>query len=520
MGRTSGGCSRHEVANPQERHDQLRAHRRQFVIGPEPVLVDEDWTSVTIGNGFHLSHHRALPVAALGDREGRAWYLLGIAVQTDPARAAPHEEIPTARSKEVDALPFTWSGRWVLLGDGTLRTDSSGLLGCFYTRNPSDGTLIVSSSAALLRNQIGEGDPSPPLRYLKGMSWYPPPASRFAGIRQLLPSQILAYSDEHHPVRYRALISQRLETGHDETLAHLETSLRTALRNLAGTGRPLVLGLTGGYDTRVLLAAMWRERLDFAMFTWDIPGTSRADRVLPPLLARDVGRPHRFIKRQHFNEEHLRTLDEHTALHTVDRDRELIPWGQYAELAGTTVIAGNLFALGALYFHMRLPAHPNAAAESIEHAFSFAEHHTDSPAHRDGIREWAEWIKTHPEPTMDWRDRFFWEQWGSGWGAGCEQAADLVDFECVSPVNCESIMAAILRIDPVKRYGKRWQVDLTYRMAPFLTDHPYHLGGPLVARFRSGASGWVHHPNKRRFATGRMRSLAAQMRAPAAGSPN
>jgi hypothetical protein len=74
------------------------------------------------------------------------------------------------------------------------------------------------------------------------------------------------------------------------------------------------------------------------------------------------------------------------------------------------VIAGNLFTVGALYFHGRLPAHPDAVAESIEHAFGFAEHHADSPAHREGIREWAEWIEAHPEPTMDWRDRFFWEQ--------------------------------------------------------------------------------------------------------------
>jgi hypothetical protein len=36
-------------------NDRMRAHRRQFVIGPAPVLVDEDWTSVAIGEGLHLS---------------------------------------------------------------------------------------------------------------------------------------------------------------------------------------------------------------------------------------------------------------------------------------------------------------------------------------------------------------------------------------------------------------------------------------------------------------------------------
>jgi hypothetical protein len=258
---------------------------------------------------------------------------------------------------------------------------------------------------------------------------------------------------------------------------------------------------------------MWREKLDFTTFTWDVPGMSRADQTLPPLLARDARVPHRVLKRRRFNEQHQRTFDEHTALHTVDLDRELIPWGQYAELpVDAIILLGNVFTLGALYFYKRLPPHPDLVTESIEHAFGFAEHHADSPAHRDGIREWVEWIEAHPEPSMDWRDRFFWEQWKGGWCAACEQGSDLVEMDLFSPANCESIMAAMLRIDPAKRYGKRWQVDLTYRMAPLLTDHAYHLGGPMMTRFRWGASGWLHHPSKRRFATGRMRSLAARTR--------
>jgi hypothetical protein len=492
--------------------DQMRVHRRQFVIGPAPVLVDEDWTSAAITEGVHLSYHQALPVAETRDRDGRVWYLLGIAMQTDPARAAPSEEIATVRSGEVDALPFTWSGRWALVGGGALRTDAA-LFGCFYARDSRDGKLLMSSSAALLHDLLGEGDPSPPLRYRVGMEWYPPPASRFAGINCLLPSQALAYGDEGQPLRHRPLVEHRVKATYDETLAHIETSLRTAVRNLAGTGRPLWLSLTGGYDTRALLAAMWREKLDFTTFTWDIPTMSRADRTLPPLLASDAGVPHQVISRRNFNDDDLRAFDQHSGLHTADLDRELIPWGQYAQLPeDAIVLLGNVFSLGALYFYTKLPAHPDSVAESVEHAYGFAKHHADSPAHQRGIREWADWIDAHPEPAMDWRDRFFWEQWKGGWCAACEQGADLVEADLFSPANCGSVMADMLRIDPAKRYGKRWQVELTYRMAPFLTDHPYHLGGPLVARLRRGASGWVHHPSKRRFATGRMRSFAARTR--------
>jgi hypothetical protein len=492
----------------------VKPHRRQFIIGPAPVAVDDRWTSTAIGGGLYLSHQQALPVAVVRDRDGGAWYLLGIAVQADPARGTPVEAIATARSTEMGALTATWAGRWVLIGDGTVRTDAGGLMGCFYGRDPCEGKLLVSSSAALVRQQIGSGEPSLPLRYEVGMDWYPPPASRFAGVRRLLPSQTLALSDGHGPVRHRPLVNDHVSTPYEETLAYLETSLRTALRNLTADKPSVWLALTGGYDSRVLLAAMWREGLDFTTFTWEVPGMSSADRVIPPMLARDAGIPHRFVDRHRFDDERLRMLDEHTALHTVDLDRELYPSGQYDDFpAGAMVISTALFEVGALYYHDKLAARPDEAARSIEQAFGFAEHHAESAAHRDGLREWAEWIHAHPEPAIDWRDRFYWEQRGAGWAAAFLQGSDLVEVETVTPANCESVLAAMLRIDPARRRGKRWEVDLAYRMAPFVTDHPYGLGGPLVTRFRRGASGLVHHPSKRRFATGRIRSLTHRIRA-------
>ena len=240
-------------------NDQMRAHRRQFVLGHEPVLVDEDWASVGICKGLHLSYHQALPITETRDRDGGSWWLLGIALQADPLKGTPRDEIATAHGHEIEALTSTWSGRWILVGGGVLRTDAGGLFGCFYGRSQDDGQLLVSSSAALIRDQIDAGEISPALRYEMGMDWYPPPASRLRASHRLLPSQILALSDDDRPVLHRSLVGDRFETAYDETLAGLETSIRTVLGNLAEMGRPLWLALTGGHDSRVLLAALWRE---------------------------------------------------------------------------------------------------------------------------------------------------------------------------------------------------------------------------------------------------------------------
>jgi len=303
-------------------------------------------------------------------------------------------------------------------------------------------------------------------------------------------------------------MSPRAESAYDETLGQLETGIRTVLRNLAGSGRRMWLGLTGGYDSRVLLAALWREELDFATFTFEVPGMSEADRVLPPLLAKEAGVPHHIIRREHFDVDRVRTFEAHIAGHTVDLGRELYAFRQYDQLPADGVeILTTLFEVGSHYYGAKLPPRPDEVVRSIERAFGFAEHHAESSAHREGIREWARWIESHPEPAMDWRDRFYWEQRGAGWAGAFFQGNDLI-VESVSPVNCQSIMSAMLSIDPAKRRGKRWEVDLVYRMAPFLADHPYSVGGSLSARFRRGAAALLHHPSRLRFVAGRMRSFA------------
>ena len=492
----------------------MRVHRRQFFLGPAPLLVDESWTSVALEDGFHFSYQQALRVAEIRDREGVVWRLLGTALQSDPERAAPLEEIGAAPTDEVEDLTATWSGRWALLGRGVLRPDAC-LFSCYYARDPESGRLLASSSPALLQQYVGAAPASPPLAYQVGMEWYPPPASRFDGIGRLLPSQNLAYADREQFIRPRRLVRQPFAGTYDEALAYLEKSLRKVLREVADVRTDVVLSLTGGYDTRTLLAATWREGLGWPTFTWDIPSMSRADRYLPPLLARDAGLTHRMIGRRRFDDEPLRMFDEHTALHTADLDRELVPWGQYDELpANGTIVMGNVFTVGALYFWRKLPADPDSIVGSIEHAYDFERHHPRSAAHHKGVRDWAEWIEAHPEPGMDWRDRFFWEQWEGGWCAATEQGTDFVDVEFVSPVNCEAVMAAILSIAPSKREAKRWQVDLTYRMAPFLTDHPYTLGGSLVNRFRREVAAFRDHPSRRGFVPGRARSLFARAVSP------
>jgi hypothetical protein len=138
------------------------------------------------------------------------------------------------------------------------------------------------------------------------------------------------------------------------------------------------------------------------------------------------------------------------------------------------------------------------------------EHHESSPAHHRGIQEWAAWVEAHPEPSTDWRDRFYWEQRAAGWLAAVAQGLDVVDAESIPPANCKSIITTMLQIERAKRRGKRGEVD---RVAPFLTDYPSALGEPQAVRLRRGASAIFHHPSKPSFVRGRVRSMISRARA-------
>ena len=184
----------------------MQIHRRQFIIGPKPIFVNERWTSLELAPSLYLSHCGTLPIFNARDLDNESWFILGLAVQTDPGRSDPVTEISSAHTIQIKELYPSWAGRWVLVGNNQLHMDASGMLGCFY-RIAYENTkraqgVWVSSSAALLADEINNGcQKIGNTQLLRGrMNWYPPPVSGFKSIYRLLPSQVLLLSSHHHSI--------------------------------------------------------------------------------------------------------------------------------------------------------------------------------------------------------------------------------------------------------------------------------------------------------------------------------
>lgn len=468
-----------------------KLHRRQFVLGPEPVLADEGWLSEEIRPSLHLSRCPELAVESVTDARGRRWQLLGIAVQSAPRRPPPREQLAGLGSENLLEAYGSWSGRWILVGESELHLDASGLLGCFYRRVQRGPTpeLWASSSPALLatlphRPRLRSTEPR--IHWEKGMDWYPPPKSRFAGVSRLLPTQVLSLAPERgEPVSARPPLMPVPEPGsYEDTLDELQRILLTSLANVRGRNEQLWLPVTAGLDSRLILAAAREVGLRVSTFTFRYRSMPTGDRVLPPLLAGEAGYEHQFLQPGPLSRPRLALFDAHTAEHCVDIDRRFFARGQWSAFRPPVlVLRGGVFEVGRCFYHRKFPdATTDDLAETVATRFRFREFHAGSQAHLEGIGEWAEWVEHTPCPGLDWRDRLYLEQRLGGWASSIEQALDLTAYERAYIANSHLYISTVLTLPEEVRLVGGHHVDLVRRMAPELLRFPFNPPDDALVR--------------------------------------
>lgn len=464
----------------------LEVHRRQFVIGPRPLHVTPKWISINL-EGAVLSCCPTLPIVSATDRDGNRWHLLGIGIQTRRDRPEPVRDIEESTTSTVPERYSDWAGRWILVGNGEVHMDASGLLGCYYATDV-EGALWISSSAAILQSFITRS-PNAVTRLVHGlgMDWFPPPASGFVRIRRLLPSQILSLNGE---IRHRPLFRAPAGVKSDEQLFDEACDrLETAVRNSARVGT-LHIPLSGGLDSRTVLAAAVASGVNAHSFTFlkPFPLMTRGDRILPAQLAKVTGYQHTSIRGGPLSRSRLAVIDEHTARHSMDIDRMYLGRGYWSQVPDQAVVLrGGAFGITRAYYHRKIPsalppATPSDGLAMLHRAFSNDVFYPDSQAHIQGIIDWVKWILDTPEPDLDWRDRLFWEQRVAGWGSAIEQALDLTGKERIYIANCQSFLCSLLVLPKNPRGTGQIQFDILSRLAPELGRFPINPSDKLLPR--------------------------------------
>jgi hypothetical protein len=413
-------------------------------MGPEPVRARRDWRSRELAPGVVLSSCPTLPVEEVDG------LVLGIAVR--PARD---------RS--------TWAGRWaVVRPDLRLELDASGLLGCFY--RPAEGPSWVSSSAALLRQIAPQlRGPHPPLDPDDWTrDWYPPPVCGIPSVRKLLPSQTLDLRTG--AIEPRQLVPRRTPRSEERIVDELADLLVRLVREVGRRWPELWVSLSGGMDSRLVLAATHAARVPVTVYTNDKPGAiSRADRQLPPRLADALGLEHRLIEPFPEEERRLRLFDLHTACQTFDTDRHYFARRHFDQLPPSAlVLGGNCWEVGRCAHHREFGQElPDGSSESGR-----------------WFAEWLAWVRRNPADSLDWRDRYHIEQKLTGWLSAIEQGIDISGRQRIHLANCGEIFGLLLALPESVRSTGSHQLELIRRLAPELAGFPVNAPESVVGRIR------------------------------------
>ena len=298
-------------------------HRRQFFYGPE-FDVFQHWITVTLPNGYKLAVH---PDLELTQSATNRFTLTLLGYLLDPAQPeAGNQEILekiSAQAKDPRALVTAldhFGGRYVLFvfheQENFVLNDAGGLRPIYFHLSGA-GELWLAPQPGLISDKFGFTHSEAADRFLASEAirknpepWFPGASTPFDEITHLLPNHLLDL-DSGRVERYwplKPLKKIPLKQGVARSAEIIRNTVKAAHQRFE-----LALGLTGGYDSRVLLAASRELVSDIHIFTMIYYKLTRqsSDIVVAAELAQKAGVAHQVFACDQAMDDEFAWLYEH-----------------------------------------------------------------------------------------------------------------------------------------------------------------------------------------------------------------
>lgn len=412
--------------------------RRQYIAGPRPP-ASQNWPSRWIGRELVLAAHVDLPVHG---REETGRYLTVVGDILDPDFPERNNQQVVdwlfgellsylALEKAIDRL----GGRWVLFagfGDECrVYPDATGSRPIYYSF--VDGQAWVSSLPSVLAREFGF-DPNHRLvkefASFKHGDWWPGALTPFNEIRHSAPNHYLDFTSGT-PRRFwpkRPVASCNVEDAAPEIGRLLAGMMRAASNR-----HRLYMAVTGGYDSRVLIASSSDIHDKINFFTLAYPGIDDFDLKTPALLAQAFGLKYAVEEFDSPSEEFLHSFDQLAS--SMVRGQCRLNAASYLRFPEDALFVEGTASEIIRCFYFKKGAHP-ATIDAIELARR-AGFEGSSPA----AQAFEEWLANVPNDTnIALLDLFYWEQRVGNWNATDYQTQEWVR-RVFSPFNCRQLLA-------------------------------------------------------------------------------
>ena len=447
-------------------------NNKQFLISDDPI-TDNAFLSYPLCTDQYLSVHKNLNVQMeITENNKVKFALMGFAFECNPLKSSPFTQLKEViDASTIPELTESWSGRWILLYQDTIYLDACGLFGCYYTDS------MLSSSIALLTKQLHLTTKKPKMKKQFGLDFYPGPSTPYKEISHLFPGQTIRVTD--HLIQQLPLLSARATYENDET--RTEAFIRffsTMLKNFATEyDGEIKLPLTGGYDSRTLMALLEYSHIPYTTFTLEHSDISAEDISLPPRIAADYNKKYDYIKRiGKPDKKKYQEYDLHCGYMVIDEDRNFYAYDQYpAHTKNTAVLRAGIWECSREYFRN---IGDGTSLEDYKKAFVNIRHRTDL---QDSLSKWITYVKKNPS-SINWINRFYIDQRVGNWLSNVEQSLAVIpNMDSLQLCNSKLLISILLDYDYDTRFSKEHQIMIIRKACPSLLSYGFPGDNPKPA---------------------------------------
>jgi len=438
--------------------------RRQWYIGRQPPSVDFNWNEFLLTDKFSLYIH----IDQLVDFDKTNSIniaVIGLAFNLESPQEGVASKISSIAHNEalfLDELNrLAGSYVVILYAKGLLKlfNDAGGLMGIYYEQDKAASSLTLLSPIEC--DEFIDKN----YKFKQGNDWYTGSKTAYLNIKKLIPNCSL---DLHAGKceRYWPLdnFTQSYQNYTDEELVTMIASLLSSMMAGVALQGDLLISITGGQDSRVILAAsksIWNKQ---KFFTISGKGIDSDDIRISELLAKATGINHKFYPIVSTANWLYELYDDICAGESIGMRREISGTCFKVEGVNTIHVNGNYGELcKSFYWHNKSP-------KVFKESSVIRDFASPSETVVEGINEW---IKTLPNLKASQKyNLFYLEQRGGRWVAAGENSSRLF-YEAFSPFNNRLLFTYICSLSEELQYGGKLLKLLTERMAPEIANIPY-----------------------------------------------
>lgn len=457
--------------------------RNQFLLGPEFVDELSGWQQFDIAPAFKLMAHPEIDVAqVIAGRQSIT--LIGFILDPENPQRNNAEVLNTllatfSTPDKLIAATAGFGGRWIIIacdGEHTIIfNDALGLRQVFYTVPGCRHGHWVMSQPGLLAwlKKLEPGSAalgfidSHEIRTHAEYRW-PAAATAFGEIKHLLPNHLLDLSTGQHR-RYWPL-APLVERGLDEVVSETIGILQ-GLMTAADQRFDLALGITAGYDSRIVLAASRGIKNNLSPITvrnGHLPDT-HPDLLIPAQLLGKLGLRHELIKAMpYMSASFSKAFKENVFLahdyYGTSAEAVLNHFGRKK-----VVVTGSGAEVAREPFRKRIaPDKRHYTARDLAQLQWMG----DNPF---ALQSFQQWLDGYDDSyNVHLLDLFSWEQSHGCWLAATHTEFDYAWQDLFTPFNCRALLVGLLSVNECYRNSPDHKLFrlLIEKMWPELLSEP------------------------------------------------